>query len=250
MIDTNRIDCDAVDELAASYGLDAVDAAEDRAISAHLVTCDRPHAEARELIGVAGLVPAGFEPMAPSTALRDRLMATVASTPQEHRPVARAEPRSIVEAPAPRRAWWQFGPLPAALAAGALAAAVGLGAWGFTANSQLAEREDALRAIASADAIHAASGSAGSGWVIESDGQAMFMAEDLADLPEGQLYEFWVIDADGNAVAAGVLTDASGVALVTLERGLEGAALFAVTVETERVEQSTNDPVLVAALGA
>jgi anti-sigma-K factor RskA len=250
MIDTNRIDCETVDEFAASYGLDAVEPAEDRAISAHLVACERPHAEARELIGVAGLVPAGFEPIAPSTALRDRLMATVASTPQEHRPIARAQPRLIVEAAAPRRPWWQFGPLPAALAAGALAAAVGLGAWGFTANSQLAEREDALRAIASADAIHAASGSAGTGWVIESDGQAMFMAEDLASLPQDRLYELWIIDADGNAIAAGVLTETDGVALVTLEHGLEGATAFAVTVETERVDQPTSDPVLVAPLDA
>lgn len=100
------------------------------------------------------------------------------------------------------------------------------------------------------EGIHAASGAVGSGWVIESGEVAMFMANDLADLPDDQLYEFWLIDADGNAVAAGILTETDGVALVTLERGLEDAAVFAVTVETERVEQSVNDPVMVAALDA
>jgi hypothetical protein len=78
----------------------------------------------------------------------------------------------------------------------------------------------------------------------------MFMAEDLAELPSGQLYEFWLIDADGNAVAAGTLSETDGLAVVTLERDLEGATTFAVTVETERVDQSVNDPVMVAAIEA
>jgi hypothetical protein len=86
--------------------------------------------------------------------------------------------------------------------------------------------------------------------VIESGDAAMFMAGDLADLPPDLLYEFWLIDADGNAVAAGTLTETDGVALVTLERDLEDATTFAVTVETERVDQSANKPVMLAAIGA
>ena len=252
MNDRLDLDCSSTDELAAAYALGALDSADDRAMSAHLATCDQPHAESRDLVGSAALLPASLEPMSPSVGLRDRLMATVAATPQEHRPSATATPvRQRVAMPTePRRAWWQFGPLPAAVAAVSLAAAVGLGAWGVSVNAQLAERDAALRAVASADSIHAASGEVGSGWVIESGDQAMFMAEDLADLPDDQLYELWLIDADGNAVAAGILTETDGVTLVTLERGLQDAAVFAVTVETERVEQSANDPVMVAALDA
>lgn len=241
-------DCTTVDELAAAYGLGAVEPAEERALSAHLAECTNPHVEARGLIDAAAAVPAGLEPVAPSAALRERLMATVAATPQE-RPVAAAPERQVIDLPS-RRRWWQAGPLPAALAAAALVAAVGVGAWGVSVNSELAERDAAIRAIAAAESIHRATGTVGEGWVIESGGQAMFMAEDLADLPDGQLYEFWVIDAEGNATAAGTLTDTSGVTLVPLERSLEGATTFAVTIETERVEQSANDPVMVAALEA
>jgi anti-sigma-K factor RskA len=245
-----RLDCSRTDELAAAYALGALDGSDERALSAHLVTCDRLHAEARSLIDAAAVLPASLDPVAPSPALRDRLMATVAATPQEHRPAV-APVRERVAAPIePRRAWWQLGPLPAGLAALGLAAAVGLGAWGVSVNAQLAERDAALRAVASADSIHAASGAVGSGWVIESGDEAMFMAEDLAELPDGQLYEFWLIDAEGNAAAAGVLTETDDVTLVTLERGIEDAAVFAVTVEAERVEQSANDPVMVAALDA
>lgn len=245
-----RLDCSRTDELAAAYALGALDVAEERSVSAHLASCDQAHAEARSLIDAAAALPASLEPVAPSPALRNRLMATVATTAQEHRPAV-APVRERVAAPSERRrAWWQLGALPAGLAAVGLAAAVGLGAWGVSVNAQLAERDAALRAVASADSIHAASGAVGSGWVIESGDEAMFMAEDLAELPDGQLYEFWLIDAEGNAAAAGILTETDDVTLVTLERGIEDAAVFAVTVEAERVEQSANDPVMVATLDA
>ena len=250
MTERLRLDCSAVDELAASYAFGAVEPAEERAISSHLATCDEPHAEARSLIDVAGVLPSSLDPIEPSAGLRERMMATVAATPQDHRPAVASVRTPVGSSEPKRRFWWQLSPLPSALAAVGIAAAIGLGAWGVALNGQIAERDAALRAVASADAIYAAAGPAGSGWVIETGGQAMFMAEGLPDLPAGQLYEFWLIDADGNAVAAGTLSGTDGVALVTLERDLEGATTFAVTVETERVEQSVNDPVLVAAIGA
>ncbi|MGQ0609232.1 MAG: anti-sigma factor domain-containing protein [Chloroflexota bacterium] len=247
------LDCATVDDLAAAYGLGSVDPREANGMEQHLDGCPQPHDEARELIAAASLVPMTLEPVEPSPALRDRLMATVAVTPQEHRVGAvEPAPRAIVEPPPTelRRPWWQLGSLPAAVAAVGLAAAVGLGAWGVSLSGQLAERDAALRAVASADAAYVAEGEAGRGWVIETGDQAMFMADGLADLAAGQLYELWLIDGEGNAVAAGVLTDTDGVALVPLERDLDDATTFAVTVETERVEQSVNDPVMVAALGA
>jgi anti-sigma-K factor RskA len=247
------LDCATVDDLAAAYGLASVDPQDADGIEQHLDGCPQPHDQARELIAAASLVPMTVDPVGPSRGLRDRLMATVAVTPQEHRVSAVAPaPREIV-APLPtepRRPWWQLGSLPAAVAAVGLAAAVGLGAWGVSLSGQLAERDAALRAVASADATYLAEGQAGRGWVIETGDQAMFMADGLADLAAGQLYELWLIDGEGNAVAAGVLTDTDGVTLVPLERDLDDATTFAVTVETERVEQPTNDPVMVAALGA
>lgn len=248
MNDRFLMDCDAVDELAPAYAIDAVSVGEAHAIAAHLDECDRPHAETRELIAAAAFVPETLEPVAPSAGLRDRLMMTIDATPQEHRPAVIPAP-AVTSEPA-RAPWWRYGALPSAIAAVALAAAIGLGAWNLSLNQKVADRDAALRAVAAADAAYVAEGDAGRGWVIESGDQAMFMADGLADLAAGELYEFWLIDADGTAVAAGTLADAGGVALVTLERGIEGATTFAVTVETERVEQSVNDPVMVAALDA
>jgi anti-sigma-K factor RskA len=239
--------CAAVDELAAAYALGAVEPDEERAISAHLVTCDDPHAQARELIGAASGLAATVEPVAPSATLRDRLMTTIAETPQEHRPdVAAPAPRMVAEPPA--RPWWRLAPLPAGLAAVGLAAVIGLGAWNVNLNQRLADRDAALRAVASADAAYAVTGTAGSGWVLETDGRAIFLADALAALPADRIYELWLIGPDGDPVDVGTLSSTDGLALVQLERELGPATTFAVTIEAERVSSPTSEPVLVAAL--
>lgn len=242
---SDRLTCSDVDELAPAYALGAMDPDEERALSEHLMTCDDAHTEARELIAAAAVVPASLAPVAPSAALRTRLMTTIAVTPQAHRRAALEEPQSIVA----RAPWWRINPLPAGLAAVALAAAVGLGAWGASVNSELAARDAALRAIASADAIYAASGEAGSGWLVESGDAAIFMADGLASPPSGQLYELWLIHADGTVQAVGIVDDTAGWSLVMLDNGLDGAVTFAVTAEEERVEAPTSNPVLTASLG-
>lgn len=242
--------CSEVDELAAAYALGAVEPHEERAISAHLTSCAERHEEARDAIAGGAVVAASLEPSTASAALRDRVMATVARTPQDHRPhVAPVTQRNRGVVSTPRRAWWQFSPFPAALAAVGLAAAVGFGAWGMTINNELQERNAALRAVASADAIYAASGEAGSGWLIQTGDEARFVATDLTDLPSNRLYELWVIDGEGVPAPAGTFTD-TDVTLVKLERSLEGASMFAVTVERERVERPTSDPVMVAEIDA
>lgn len=238
--------CADVDEIAAAYALGALEPDEERAISAHLVTCDEPHVEARELIGAASALAATVEPVAPSVTLRDRLMTTIAETPQDHRPVVAAPAARWPEPPA--RPWWRFAPLPAGLAAVGLAAAIGLGAWNINLNQRLADRDAALRAVASADAAYAVSGSVGSGWVIETDGRAIFLADALAALPADRIYELWLIGPDGDPVDVGTLASTDGLALVELERELGPATTFAVTIEAERVSSPTSEPVLVAAL--
>lgn len=241
------VTCAQVDELAAAYALGAVDAEEERAVSEHLATCDRPHDEARELIGVGSLLSASDAPVEPGSALRARLMTTIATTPQDHRFVAGAGVEGAEPAEA-RRPWWRMGSLAVGVAVVALAIAVGIGAWGLSVNAQLAERNEVLRAVANADAAYAATGSAGSGWVIESGGTAHFVAADLAALPEDMIYELWLLDAEGTPTAVGTVDDPDDLVIVPLEHDLAGQAAFAVTVEAGRVDAPTSDPVIVAPL--
>jgi anti-sigma-K factor RskA len=242
------MNCQQVDELAAAYALGALDPQEERAVSDHLRTCDRSHAEARAAIEAASAVPATLEPIDPGPALRDRLMATVAVTPQDHR--VRSSAREEVRAPLPsRRPWWQISsPIMGAAAVGALALAVGLGAWGVFLQQQVAERDAVLRSVAAADVAHRVTGSAGSGWLLETDDETVFIAEGLASLDEGRIYELWLIEPDGNPVAAGVVEDADDLVVAPLDSPIGDATAFAITVEAERVDAPTSDPILVTSL--
>ena len=112
------ISCEQVDELAGAYALGAVDAEEDRSMSEHLATCDQPHVEARDLVGAGAALAASAGDVSPSPGLRDRLMTTVAETPQEHRPQA-TEPAAAPAPPIPNRAGhgggcspWRWGSRP------------------------------------------------------------------------------------------------------------------------------------------
>lgn len=241
------MNCEHVDELAAAYGLGAVEQAEEREISHHLATCDRLHPEARALIDAAAAVPVQLEPMTPTPALRARLMASVAETAQDHRPAPAVHPEAM--GPPLRQPWWQLpSPLVGAAAAVALALAVGLGAWGVSLQQQVAQRDAALRAVAAADVAHRVTGSAGSGWLLETHEEPVFLAEGLAALDEGRIYELWLIEPDGSALSVGVVDEAEGVVVAPLETQIGDATAFAVTVEEERVDAPTSDPVLVGTL--
>lgn len=247
------MNCGVVDELAAAYALGAVEPEEERAISAHLTECDDQHVEARAMIGVAGVLAATPERFEHGQDLRARILATAAATPQEHVPQParlRGRPARVGAKAAPARTWWRLDRLAPALAAAGLALAIGLGAWGVTLQQQVADRDAVLRAIAAADAAFPVRGEAGSGWLIETDGEALFVADGLAALPLDRLYELWLIDPHGSPTAVGVIAQVDGVTVIPLERPLTGATAFAVTVEATRVEAPTSDPVLLAPLGS
>ena len=93
----------AVDELGAAYALDALEPDEARAVREHLATCSESHAELRALLGADQILAASLEPMEPSPALRERVMASIERTAQDRAAVVR-EP---VAAESPRRGGWR-----------------------------------------------------------------------------------------------------------------------------------------------
>ncbi|MGH2457218.1 MAG: anti-sigma factor, partial [Candidatus Limnocylindria bacterium] len=137
-----------------------------------------------------------------------------------------------------------------ALAGLAVAAALALAAWNVQLTSDLRGREADLErvaaAIAAGEAAHRASGSAGSGYLI--DAVSPVLVATLPPAPDGHLYEMWLLDAAGAPVAVGTFSATDRVVVVELERGLSGFTTFAVTVERARVSAPTGDPVLLAPL--
>jgi anti-sigma-K factor RskA len=66
-------------ELLAAHALTALDAADARALDAHLESCAECRAELSEWLEVSALIALDAEPVAPSAQLRDRILANVAA---------------------------------------------------------------------------------------------------------------------------------------------------------------------------
>jgi anti-sigma-K factor RskA len=249
----DEMDCERLDELAGSAALGALDPDEAAAAAHHLATCAQPHAELREFLGSDTVLALAPEPAMPDPALRARVMTSVAATRQDHRaPAVRSGPGS----PATRRSWfdWSSVGLWRGLAAAAAVLIIALGAWNIGLRQQIAVQEAALATIADVviggQPAYSVTGQAGSGYVIDRDGPgATFLVAGLAELPAGEIYELWLLDAAGTALAVGTIEVADpGLAVVALEQDLTGFALFAVTVEEERVDAPSGDPVMIGAI--
>ena len=240
------------EELAGAFALGALDRDEDAAVRAHLADCREAHPELEAALGAGIVMAESLEPVAPSASVRDRLMATIERTPQ-------AKSHSGVEsARDSRRGWldWLSPRVARPLAVAAVAAVIAVGAWNIGLQSQLSQRDAALRAIASAisggQAAFRVEGQAGHGYVVETPGEgAALVVTDLADLPPDRIYELWLLNPAGSPVAVGTLTSTEdAVAVVQLERDLSGFSIFAVTVEAERVAAPSSDPVILGVLGS
>lgn len=247
------MDCATADELAAAYALGAVERYEQASLEAHLASCALPHDELRSLIGAGDLLAASLEPVAPSPGLRDRLMTSIATTPQDRAAAPAAVP--VARVAAARGSWFSWlTPGFARSLAAAVVVAVAFGAWNLSLQGQLSSRDQVLRAVAAAiadgDAAFRVTGSAGAGYVVANrNGTASLVVADLALLDASRIYELWLIGADKVPVAVGAFGGSHGpVAVVDLERGLAGFVTFAVTVEAKRVAAPTSQPVMVATL--
>lgn len=257
--------CTDVDELDAAFALGALDAEEDRAVREHLATCREPHLALRAAVDSGLLLAASLAPLVPSPMLRDRLMATIASVPQDAAPEADAPqaprvgeaPRATV--PTSRRSEGGFFNLlrrpawPRGLALAGVAAAVVLAVATGALWTQLGTRNAALdavgQALASGETAHRVEGEAGRGFVIETaGGGSTLVLGEVAELPEDRLYELWLIDAGGVPLAVGTFTDDAGPVVVAVERDLTDFTTFAVTIEAARVDAPTGTPVMVGSL--
>jgi hypothetical protein len=258
------LDHTEVDDLGPAFALGALEPDERHAMIDHLDSCPEPHAELRSFLGAGDLLAAGLEPIPPSANLRDRLIRTVSATAQDHATVAalgEPMPSAAAAAPGPgverRRGGlldWLSPSLSRGIALAAVVIALAFGIWNVSLQGQLSNRDQALRAVAQAIAsgqtAFRVEGSGGSGYVVaDKNGGATFVAANLAPLRANQLYELWLIGSDNKPVAVGTFTPSNAVAVVPLERGISGFAVFAVTAESHRVAAPTSQPVMTANLG-
>jgi anti-sigma-K factor RskA len=253
------LDHAAADELGAAFALGALEPAELQAVTEHLETCPEPHTELRSFLGAGDALAASLEPEVPSAGLRERLMATVASTSQEHTAgvPAPVTPAVTAREDVHRAGWFDwFSPRRArALAAVAVVVALAFGVWNASLRDELNARNNALQAVAAAirsgQTAFRVSGTGGSGYlVVDAAGKASFIAAGLTPLEANKLWELWLIGSDKKPVAVGTFRPAGDqVAVVSLERPITGFAIFAVTAESKRVDAPTSLPAMTAKLG-
>jgi anti-sigma-K factor RskA len=176
--------------------------------------------------------------MAPPPELRERLLTTVSSTPQERPVVTALSQRSRARRIAPRLV----------LVAAVAAAVVGIG--GFVAER---ERADDLRAdrsrltavMSAPDATTTEASATGGGKVrviaSPTHDAAVVVGASLSKLDADQTYQVWRL-RDGKPTSVGLLGRGPGLLYVD---GITGAEAFAVTVEPSGGSpQPTSDPIV------
>jgi anti-sigma-K factor RskA len=256
----DRLDHAAVDELGAALALGALEPDELRAVIEHLESCPEPHEEVRSFLGAGDVLAASLEPVAPSEGLRDRLMGTLAATPQEHAAAApAARPSAGAPAAQPRRAGlfdWFSPRLARPLAVAAVVVALVFGVWNASLHSQLSDQQralaNAMNALGAGTSAFRVNGSGGQGYIVaDTNGKATLLVAGVSPLEGGKnLYELWLIGSDNKPVAVGTFVPvANQLAVVPLERPISGFGVFAVTAETHRVASPTLPIVMEAKLG-
>jgi anti-sigma factor RsiW len=213
---------DAVHDLTAAYALDALEPDEARSYEAHLSGCDRCRGELASLQAAAGALAYAAEPVRPPKALRGRILEA-----------ARAERPNVV--PLRPRAWSR--PL-AAVAAAAVAAAVGLAVWNVSLHDDLDQARQALRGVP----LTGAKGS-----VVVAGGSGALVVSDLTPAPPGKTYEAWVLQS-GHASPAGTFAGGGRTIVIRLTHALPAGAVVAVTIERAGgVAQPTQKPFITSA---
>lgn len=189
-----------VHALSGAYAVDALDDIERAQFERHLSDCSECRYEVDSLRAGASML-SELEPVAPSPALRSRILAEVATV----RPL----PPQVVEVRPRRRRF------PTLVAAAAAVVAVGVGGGivydrlsdntpteiSFSATERVLEAPDAERYVQRFN-----DGSRAIVYRSVQLGQAVIVTQGMADPGEGKVYELW-LERDGEMVAAGFMPD-------------------------------------------
>lgn len=221
--------------LLAPYALNALDSWERERFEVHLEQCLDCRAELAGFVGTAARLGAAAH-QSPPPELRDRLMAAVATTPQERTVVTALAQRGGLRRTLPRLA----------MAAAFLVGAVGVGGYAVERNQADSYRADS-RAITSVLAASDANteiktfGKVGRVQLISSASKdsAVIVASGLPALTHSRVYQVWLVKNDTPA-SQGTFTT-SGTMIM---KGLRGVDHVAITVEPQGgSKQPTTAPI-------
>jgi anti-sigma-K factor RskA len=224
-----------IHELSAAYALHALAGEEERAFEEHLAHCDECREHVAAFQETTAAMAYEVDGPSPSPALRERILAR-----------ARGVRAEVVPLRGRRR--WAL-PATAGLAAAAACAAIALGIWSLSLSASLADErtaaeraEQAVSALAQADARRIPLSGAEGSLVVGRSGEAWLVVVDLEQAPDERTYEAWVIE-DGAPAPAGLFAGGGAWTVVKLSREVTAGAVVAVTLERAGgVAEPTQEP--------
>jgi anti-sigma-K factor RskA len=226
--------------LMAPYALDALDADERQRFEAHLDQCVDCQVEMAGFMATAVRLGDAVS-HTPPPALRERLLAEISTTPQQHPIVSSLAERRTLRRTLPRLA----------VAAAFVIGAVGVG--GFVVernNAQDEHRQNvAMSAVLSADDVSTQAKNFASGGSVKlyssaAADSAVIIAKGLPDPGAGKVYQVWMIDKAGPTSQGTFETGGQ-----MIMKGVAGADRVAVTVEPAGgSDQPTTPPVATIAV--
>jgi len=221
--------------LSGAYAVDALDDIERAQFERHLRDCETCSNEVESLRDAAGLL-AETAAMAPSAALRERVLAEIATV----RPLPPVVP--VEEAPTRRRR------LPTFLAAAAAAVLIGTGGvvWQQVSDDGPDSRIDQVLEASDAEKFTQTLSGGATATVVRSAelNQAVLITEDMPSAPNGHAYALW-LQHDDVMVPAGIMpTGADNEVLLSGDAASANGA--GITVETAGEEHAEPEGEVVA----
>lgn len=210
---------------AGAYALQALTDAEGAEYAEHLGHCAACTAEVHVLRSVVDTLPIAAPQVAPSSALKSRIMAVVAAESELLRAAGSETDRAVVP-PAPRRRWQSFVPSLRPALAGALACALlAVGVVGGLAVERAGKPETrtlSAWAAGEADAKLSLTGQ-----------RASLELSNMPRPPAGQVYQVWLERSGGQLDPSHTLFNvrSDGRAKVAIDESMDGVERILVTAE-------------------
>jgi anti-sigma-K factor RskA len=237
---------------SGSYVLDAMERFDREDFELRLAESEELRNEVTELTDTAVLLGLAVDPVTPSAALKQSIMARLSQTPQLSRadaavrtlraapplaPERNAEP--VAGARANAKARWYARPAVALVACAAAVLVIVGAVVGVSAAIQGAgasQQADALAAITTASDVqreHASVSTGGTATLVWSLhlGKSALVGTGMKVLPSGKTYELWYIDPSGTPIPAGLFESNGTSTFQVLSGHLAKGDTIAVTVE-------------------
>lgn len=179
-------------EMIPAHALSALDAAEERAMSEHLATCEECRRDLAEWEAVAANLALSAEPSTPSTQVRERILQRVQADLQAK------STTNVLPLQRPKRDLWRsLGSIAAVvLFAGLIIAVIAL----WQQNRRLRQQDELVEILSSPGArmkdlrgTNEAPG-ASAKIVFDSTGRALLIVNGLPRPPQGKQYQLWFIE--------------------------------------------------------